>query len=87
MYWVLIIYFILIGLDNQRVIIFGGYSSNAGGVATEDSLYVLNTSSLEWSIPKVSGKIPSNRHHHAANVVGKYMIITFGNNIIHFKPE
>ena len=73
----------MIGLDNQRVIIFGG----VGVATTEDSLYVLNTSSLEWSIPKVSGKIPSNRHHHAANVVGKYMVISFGNNIIYFKPK
>ena len=77
----------MIGLDNQRVIIFGGNTSASASVAIEDSLYVLSTSSLEWSIPKVSGKIPSNRYYHAVNVVGKYMIISFGNNIIHFKPE
>ena len=82
----------MIGLDNQRAIIFGGSTGSTSAstiVAIEDSLYVLtlSTSSLEWSIPKVSGKIPSNRHHHAANVVGKYMIISFGNNFIYFKPE
>ena len=78
----------MIGLDNQRVIIFGGSKGSTNYIfTTEDSLYVLSTSSLEWSIPKVSGNIPSSREDHAANVVGKYMVISFGNNIIYFKPE
>ena len=73
----------MIGLDNQRVIIFGGsYTrsmiTSSTIVATEDSLYVLSTSSLEWSIPKVSGNIPSNRAYHTANVIGKYMVVAFG---------
>jgi hypothetical protein len=70
----------LIELDDQRVIIFGGTNINSE-IANEDSLYVLSTSTLELYIPKVSGKIPSNRYYHAANVIEKYMVISFGNNI------
>jgi hypothetical protein len=81
----------LIGLDDQRVIIFGGNDETEGidnfRIANEDSLYVLSTSNLEWYIPKISGKIPSNRRYHSANVIGKYMIISFGkyNTIKRFK--
>jgi hypothetical protein len=71
----------LIGLDDQRVIIFGGSKTNTK-IPNEDTLYVLSTSTLEWYIPKVSGKIPSSRDSHTANVIGKYMIISFGKYII-----
>jgi hypothetical protein len=64
----------LIGLDDQSIIIFGGIYS----IADENSLYVLSISSLTWSIPKVSGKTPSTRNYHTANVIGKYMVIAFG---------
>ena len=77
----------MIGLDHQRVIIFGG-EEDAGfsykAVAPKNPIYVLDTLALEWYIPKVSGNIPSNRHYHAANVVGKYMVISFGNNLYIF---
>ena len=43
-----------------------------------DSLYVLNMMNFEWNIPKVSGNKPSTRCWHKANVIGKYMVISFG---------
>ncbi|CAG8704973.1 1660_t:CDS:2, partial [Funneliformis caledonium] len=62
----------VLGLDRQHVIIFGGI------VESQDSLYVLDLINYEWYIPKILGKIPSSRHWHEANVIGKYMVISFG---------
>jgi len=44
----------------------------------EDSLYVLNLNNFGWSVPKSSGNIPQPRMYHKANVIGKYMVISFG---------
>ena len=66
----------VIGLDGQSVIIFGGPE-----IDPTYTLYVLNLTNFEWSIPKTSGQIPKGRFNHKANVVGKYMVITFGNTI------
>ncbi|CAI2171985.1 2730_t:CDS:2 [Funneliformis geosporum] len=44
-----------------------------------DALYVLNLANYEWYIPKISGTIPGSRYWHQANVIGKYMIISFVN--------
>ena len=63
---------ILIGLDGQSVIIFGG------GIPSSDALYVLNLNNFNWFIPKISGQIPRGRNLHKANVIGKYMVISFG---------
>ena len=63
-------------LDGQRIIIFGGTSRDP--IQPQDSLYVLDLSSFEWYIPKVSGKIPSPRINHRANVVENYMVVSFG---------
>ncbi|CAI2162545.1 13137_t:CDS:2 [Funneliformis geosporum] len=60
------------GLNGQQIIIFGGY------VESQDSLYVLDLLNFVWYIPKISGKIPSSRHWHQANVIRKYMVISFG---------
>ena len=69
----------LIGLDGQRIVIFGGASNTVNDPFTpEDSLYVLNLFNFEWSIPKISGKLPKSRLWHRANVVGKYMVVSFG---------
>ena len=67
----------MIGLDRQSVIIFGG--------PPEDPLYVLNSTNFSWFIPKISGQFPKGRNYHKANVIGKYMVISFGNitNIIY----
>ncbi|CAB4433430.1 unnamed protein product [Rhizophagus irregularis] len=67
----------VLGLDGQRVILFGGFNANIT-IAPKDSLYVLDTSTFEWYVPKVSGTLLSNRYYHKANVIGKYMVISFG---------
>jgi len=60
-------------LDGQRLIIYGGFE-----LPPEDSLYVLDLATLRWSIPKTSGNPPKSRFHHQANVIGNYMVISFG---------
>jgi hypothetical protein len=48
-------------------------------VSLSDSLYVLNINNWEWTIPKVSGNPPPVvPFSHQANVIGNYMVITFG---------
>ena len=69
----------MIGLDGQRVIIFGGTADpSIQDLAPGDSLYALNLINFEWYIPKTSGHIPQSRMFHKANVIRKYMVITFG---------
>ncbi len=68
-------------MDEKRIIIYGGYTSGGYGgynVTNQDSLYVLDLINFVWYVPKVSGKIPVNRYWHQANVIGKYMVISFG---------
>ncbi|CAG8514386.1 1360_t:CDS:2 [Funneliformis caledonium] len=67
----------LVGLDGQRVIIFGG-AKEYENLQSQNALYVLNLINYEWYIPKISGKIPSPRRWHEANVIGKYMVVSFG---------
>ena len=64
-------------MDGQRVIIFGGANKN-DNVLLPEALYVLNLTNFEWSIPKTSGKPAESRRWHEANVIGNYMVITFG---------
>jgi hypothetical protein len=69
----------LTGLDGQRIIIFGGTATvTVDPLTPGDSLYVLNLINFEWSIPKISGQIPNSRIFHKANVIGKYMAVSFG---------
>ncbi|RGB38827.1 hypothetical protein C1646_812384 [Rhizophagus diaphanus] len=66
----------ILGLDGQRIIMFGGFYSYPGYLDT--TLYVLDLNNYNWYIPKISGKIPKARVYHTANVIGKYMVISFG---------
>ncbi|PKY56874.1 hypothetical protein RhiirA4_508411 [Rhizophagus irregularis] len=66
----------VLGLDGQRIIIYGGFYSYPGYLDT--TLYVLDLNNYNWYIPKISGKIPKPRVYHKANVIGKYMVISFG---------
>ncbi|RIA81237.1 hypothetical protein C1645_865206 [Glomus cerebriforme] len=71
----------ILGLDNQSVIIFGGTATfSTQNLALEDPLYELNLLNFEWHIPKISStsQIPKGRMYHKANVIGKYMVISFG---------
>ncbi|UZO20055.1 uncharacterized protein OCT59_011316 [Rhizophagus irregularis] len=63
----------VLGLDGKRIITFGGFVS-----ATQDQLHELNLINFEWRIPKSSGSIPASRSHHKANVIGNYMVLSFG---------
>ncbi|RGB41043.1 hypothetical protein C1646_686331 [Rhizophagus diaphanus] len=66
----------ILSLDGQRIIIYGGVFNDPGYVDT--TLYVLNLTNLNWYIPKITGNIPKPRVWHKANVISKYMVITFG---------
>ncbi|RIA79409.1 hypothetical protein C1645_840757 [Glomus cerebriforme] len=66
----------VLGLDGQRIIIFGGFFDDPGYLDT--TLYVLDLTNFNWYIPKISGNIPKYRKFHQANVIGKYMVISFG---------
>ncbi|PKC76194.1 hypothetical protein RhiirA1_447953 [Rhizophagus irregularis] len=66
----------VLGLDGKRIIIFGGYFINPGYLDT--TLYVLDLANYNWYVPKISGKIPKPRAFHKANVIGKYMVVSFG---------
>ncbi|GET01646.1 hypothetical protein GLOIN_2v1761507 [Rhizophagus clarus] len=69
----------VLGLDGQKVIIFGGTATaDSKNLASGDSIYELNLINLEWRIPKIFGQIPKSRMYHKANVIGKYMVISFG---------
>ncbi|PKC05400.1 galactose oxidase [Rhizophagus irregularis] len=66
----------VLGLDGQKVIIYGGYFNDPGYL--DNSLYVLDLTNFNWYIPKTSGNIPKPRAMHQANIIGKYMVISFG---------
>ncbi|RIA81370.1 hypothetical protein C1645_790557 [Glomus cerebriforme] len=72
---------VILGLDGSSVIIFGGTATYSDqGLAPDDSIYELNLFNFEWIIPKISNtsQIPNSRMYHKANVIGKYMVISFG---------
>ncbi|CAI2176603.1 15545_t:CDS:2, partial [Funneliformis geosporum] len=62
-----------------------GNSSNApsprnayGATLLSNHLIIyLDLTNYEWYIPKISGTIPGTRYWHQANVIGKYMVISF----------
>jgi hypothetical protein len=43
---------------------------------------VLSLTNFKWYFPQVSGRIPNSRTDHQANVIGKYMVITFGKYLL-----
>ncbi|GBC15806.2 uncharacterized protein OCT59_027660 [Rhizophagus irregularis] len=68
----------ILGLDGQRIIIYGGVFNDPGGYV-DTTLYVLDLTNFNWDIPKITGNtIPKPRAWHKANAISKYMVITFG---------
>lgn len=68
-----------LGSDGRGIIIFGGFN-----VVNTDSLYILDTINLEWYVPNVTGQLPANRYNHKANVIGNFMVVSFGKyDILH----
>ncbi|RGB33122.1 hypothetical protein C1646_669608 [Rhizophagus diaphanus] len=65
----------VLGLNRDKIILFGGNNGDS------NNLYVLDTTNYEWYVPEVRGKAPVfKRGEHCANVIGKYMVVTFGSN-------
>jgi hypothetical protein len=72
----------VLGLSGDKIILFGGYSGD------NNNIYVLDTTNYEWYVPKVRGKGPAfKRGEHCANVIGKYMVVTFGKHILLIRLE
>ncbi|RGB41049.1 hypothetical protein C1646_796702 [Rhizophagus diaphanus] len=67
----------MLSLDSQRVIIYGGEFDDDPGYV-DSTLYVLDLTNFNWYIPKITGNIPKPRKFHKANVISRYMVITFG---------
>ncbi|GES77807.1 hypothetical protein GLOIN_2v1834755 [Rhizophagus clarus] len=67
----------VLGLDGQRIIIYGGAFVDPG--YSDTTLYVLDLTNYNWYIPNISGNPPKPRIFHKANVIGKYMVVSFGN--------
>ncbi|CAB5313734.1 unnamed protein product [Rhizophagus irregularis] len=65
----------VLGLDGQRVIIYGGYGDDVTKPPkpVDSPLYELKLINFEWRIPKTSGQTLAFRYGHAANVIDKYM--------------
>ena len=59
--------------------IFGGTTTAIKtNLAPGDSLYVLNLTNYVWYVPSIFGKIPAPRMFHKADVIEKYMVVSFG---------
>eukprot|EP00301_Raphidiophrys_heterophryoidea_P002266 c11061_g1_i3.p1 GENE.c11061_g1_i3~~c11061_g1_i3.p1 ORF type:complete len:1007 (-),score=267.88 c11061_g1_i3:703-3723(-) len=61
----------------EQMFVFGGYSLKSG---YSNDLSVLDTSSLEWIIPYVSGERPAERVGHSMIVVGNKVFVYGGSN-------
>jgi len=72
-------------LDNKRIIIYEGIGRDA---ITIPSIVVLEIERYEWYQPTILGSIPTiNRFDHTVTVVGIYMIVLFGRNIMKDGPD
>ncbi|CAG8488736.1 1922_t:CDS:2 [Cetraspora pellucida] len=67
----------VLGLNNDRLIVYGGYYTSSPLVHDLSVLDIRNKP-YQWFIPNISGTIPPTPAYHTANVVGKYMIISYG---------
>ncbi|CAI2188853.1 9996_t:CDS:2, partial [Funneliformis geosporum] len=70
-------------VSNQFLLYIG--TNNLNNLKPQEALYVLNLANYEWYIPKITGIIPGSRYWHKANVIGRYMVISFGD--IDFNKE
>ncbi|KAF0496480.1 galactose oxidase [Gigaspora margarita] len=69
----------VLGLNNDRIIIYGGFSANKKIPIVHDlSVLDIRNKPYEWFIPNISGIIPPTPSRHTANIVGRYMIVTYG---------
>ncbi|KAF0426212.1 galactose oxidase [Gigaspora margarita] len=69
----------VLGLNNDRIIIYGGFYSLASPAVAHDlSVLDIRNKPYRWFTPNISGTIPPTPSAHTANVVGRYMIVTYG---------
>ncbi|PKK72336.1 hypothetical protein RhiirC2_742961 [Rhizophagus irregularis] len=71
-----------LALDGQRLIIFGGYN-----VPSKEATYVLDLTNFNWYVPNINGTIPSSRAYHRADVINKYLVVTFGSGYNNSKED
>ena len=58
-------------------------SSDNSIVPPGDALYVLDLTTFTWYIPNTSGRTPNSRVNHQANLVGNYVVVSFGKYIFY----
>ncbi|KAI8644178.1 hypothetical protein BD408DRAFT_401341 [Parasitella parasitica] len=68
------------GLDGKSIVLFGGQNAtDTQGFDATNDVYVLDTCTLKWSRPVISGEPPVARAGHEAIVYGdQYMIVVMG---------
>lgn len=65
-----------IAYRNRYILVFGG-----GSVATcFDDVWLLDTQTMEWTLPEIEGQVPPPRAGHAAAVLGSSMFVVGGGN-------
>ena len=62
----------------KKIIIFGGRGLYSNQIYND--LYILDTTSLTWSKPTLSGDIPCPRYYHAAEMVNDRELFILGGN-------
>ncbi|CAG8652804.1 6930_t:CDS:2, partial [Gigaspora rosea] len=62
----------------HRSSVLGYYSSTSPAVAHDLSVLDIRNKPYRWFTPNISGTIPPTPSAHTANVVGRYMIVTYG---------
>ena len=64
-----------------HIVIFGGETKFNGEVVNCTTTHALDVSSRTWLTPRISGKPPSPRSHHAHCVVNDTLFVSGGRNI------
>lgn len=65
--------------DGKSIVVFGGLNTSATGFDSSQDVFVLDTCTLSWSKPEVSGDAPVARAGHGAITYGQYMLVMLGN--------
>ncbi|GBC05373.1 hypothetical protein RclHR1_00620013 [Rhizophagus clarus] len=73
-------------VPDGRIIVYGGTSLFRGFNMSQNDLYVLNTTTYEWSTPEVKNK-PITKSFHTACLYENYMIVAFGTSNSDNKPN
>ncbi|CAG8491318.1 9914_t:CDS:2, partial [Racocetra persica] len=68
----------VLGINNDRIIVYGGFKVKTSPIAHDLSVLDIRNKPYEWLIPDISGTIPPTPSRHTANVIGRYMIVTYG---------